>query len=796
MALENPNRDERKYYQVDLSWAAAMERPSVDLASAGARAVELGNRLLDIEDATLALRAEIGRLRRELDQSGGGSGSGGWFDVPRAKYPWRLAEEAGGDLSSLDSYDRRVDDGVVLEGRLGELFNERFGMATATPDFAGAVDAINVAVPQLRVVTAEMDETPDVSIIIPIYGQLGYTLSCIESLIRQRSRYSVEIIIIDDCSPDRSGEFLSALAMARYHLQPVNGGFIQSCNFGGDLARGVYVLMLNNDTRVVAGWLDALIDSFAIFPNAGVVGSKMFYADGSLQEAGGIIWRDGSCWNYGRGDDPNRPQYCHARQVDYISGCSIALPTALWRQLKGFDQHYKPAYCEDADLCLRVAASGREVWFQPQSRVVHYEGKTSGTDTTRSIKAYQVINTKKLYLRWRERLERHRRNAEAPYFERERTVQRRMLFVDASVPTPNQDAGSMQITFSIQVARELGYKTHFVAADNWLFQPEYTTALMMGGVECAYAPYDVGFGTYIRRYGHLFDVVIVYRVGVLEGIIQDIRAHAPNAALLFNLSDLHFLRMQREAAIEGNAEGLREAEILKKRELALIAASDRTITHSSVEAEVIDAELPEARVTVWPLMYEVHGTNVPFSQRTGVSFLGGYRHSPNIDAVNYFVTEIFPLIRAQDPTIRFIIAGSNMTRELKDLACKDIEVVGLVDDLRDLFDRTRVFVSPLRFGAGAKGKIMSALSYGTPIVSSSVGIEGAGIGGDVDVLVADEPMEFALKTVQLYNDEELWGKLSRGGQDLVKRKFSIESGHNILQELVNNGHANRIGMRE
>ena len=211
---------------------------------------------------------------------------------------------------------------------------------------------------------------------IPIYGQLAYTLNCIHSLLLHRSRFSAELIIIDDASPDKSGEFLPLVNGIRYHRQKVNGGFINSCNTGGEMSNGRFIVMLNNDTRVTAGWLDRLLGSFETWPKAGMIGSKMHYADGSLQEAGGIVWRDGSAWNYGRGDDLNRPQYSHARQIDYVSGCSIALPTTLWRELGGFDPFYKPAYCEDVDLAFKVRARGLETWFQPQSRIVHYEGKT------------------------------------------------------------------------------------------------------------------------------------------------------------------------------------------------------------------------------------------------------------------------------------------------------------------------------------------------------------------------------------------------------------------------------------
>lgn len=778
---------------VDARWLAGASHSAPGRAVSEEHAIALGDRLLDVEARTMALRAELGRARRELDAalSSGGSRGGG-FEPPRASHPWPFAERPESQDEDLGQYDRRVDDPVVMEGRRGELFLSRFALAGDTPDFTGAVDELNIMHRHLR--PSGSSAEPDVTIIIPIYGQLGYTLNCLHSLFSQESRYTTEIIVIDDRSPDASGQYLPRLEGIRYHLQPVNGGFIRSCNTGAGMARGRHVLMLNNDTRVAPGWLDALLDSFTLFPRAGLVGSKMCYADGSLQEAGGIIWRDGTCWNYGRNDDPNRPYYAHARQVDYVSGCSIVLTKALWDELGGFDPLYSPAYCEDADLCLRVSAAGHEVWFQPQSRVVHYEGKTSGTDISAGVKAYQVVNNRKLYIRWRERLELHRPNGEAPYFERERSARRRMLVVDVTMPTPNQDAGSVQTVLGLQVCRDAGYKTHFVAEDNWLFQTGYTTDLQKIGIECAYAPYELGFEAYIRRYGHLFDVVMVYRMNVLERVISQVRKYAPNAALLFHVADLHYLRRQREAELEGSAEGLAEAEQIKKRELALVAASDCTITHSPIERDILAEALPEAPVTVWPLMLELNGTEKNFSDRRDICFLGGYRHPPNVDAVKYFVREIFPSVRAADPSIRFLIAGANPNSQIMSLAGEGVEVLGMVEDLRDLFDRVRVFVCPLRFGAGVKGKIMSALSYGLPIVSTSIGIEGSGLVEGEHVLVADDPVEFARRTLQLYEDGSTWSALSKAGQNLLRSEFSLEMGRNVLRVVIDRAQRHRAGL--
>jgi hypothetical protein len=283
-------------------------------------------------------------------------------------------------------------------------------------------------------------------------------------------------------------------------------------------------------------------------------------------------------------------------------------------------------------------------------------------------------------------------------------------------------------------------------------------------------------------------------MNVLGPVIADLRRHAPQAVLLFHLADLHYLRLQRRAQMEGNAIGLREAAAIKERELALIEASDCTITHSTVEAEIVSSEVPGAPIMVWPLMLERFGTDAPFSARTNICFLGGYQHWPNVDAVKYFVEEIFPLIRMSEPSLRFIIAGANPTREVLDLDGNGVDVIGMVDDLRDLFDRVRVFVCPLRVGAGAKGKVLSALSYGIPIVSTSIGIEGAGLERNVHAIVADNASDFAERTVFLYNDRATWDRLSTTGQNIVKNEFPLELGERCLREAVCRGLQHKLGL--
>ena len=744
------------------------------------RAVALVERCVAMDAKLFQQRMDLDRLSRQFDDAPPPTTI---FEMPRTRHAWPLSEDRN---AQQGFYDHRVDDAVLREGDAGAAFLEKFNLLGPTPNHPAAVAALNAAPRRL------LSETPDVSIIIPIYGQLGYTLNCLDSLFAHTARTTAEIIIVDDRSPDDSATVLESVAGISILRQPTNAGFIATCNAGAHQARGRYVLFLNNDTRVVPGWLDGLVNSFTQFPNAGLVGSKMLYPDGSLQEAGGIIWRDASCWNFGRNDDPNRPHYSHARQADYISGCSIMLPTWIFQALDGFDDHFAPAYCEDADLALRVRQAGYEVWFQPQSRVVHYEGRTSGTDTARGIKAYQRINSRKLLLRWHATLATHRPNGEAPMREFERAITRRALIIDATAPTPRQDAGSVTTTLTLGLFQSLGYKTHYVPQDNFLFQAEHCPDLMRAGIEVAYAPYDISMEDYLRRHGASFDVILVFRVTVLEQVLAPLRRYAPQASILFHTMDLHFLRMQRQAELDNDAAALTEAATMKTRELALIGKVDCTITHSTFEQNLLREAAPAAPVVVWPFMFEFHGTSKSFADRRDICFLGGYRHAPNIDAVLFFARDVLPLIREKEPEARFIIAGANPTPEVTALACDHIIVTGQIDDLRDIFDTSRVFACSLRIGAGTKGKVSTAMSYGLPVVSTSCGAEGMDLQDGDNMLLADTAADFAEACLRLYRDPTLWQRLSTQGQALVRDHHSLAMGRSVLDKAIETALRHRL----
>lgn len=250
----------------------------------------------------------------------------------------------------------------------------------------------------------ETDE-PVASIIIPVFNQPGLTRDCLRSIAAVGAREPFEVIVVDDASSDPRMEALHAIAGVTWLRNARNSGFIASCNRGAAQARGSVLVFLNNDTEVTPGWLDALLQNVQR-QDVGMVGARLVYPDGRLQEAGGLVFADGSAWNYGRLARPDDPRYLHRRDADYCSGAAIAIERALFRQLDGFDTRYAPAYYEDTDLAMATRAAGLRVVCVPAT-VVHREGASAGTDVTRGMKAHQPINMRRFREKWRDQLSSH-----------------------------------------------------------------------------------------------------------------------------------------------------------------------------------------------------------------------------------------------------------------------------------------------------------------------------------------------------------------------------------------------------
>lgn len=624
------------------------------------------------------------------------------------------------------------------------------------------------------------------SVVIPVYGKLDYTLACLRSLLQTQLPDDVEVIVIDDASPDDTGTVLPAIGGLRYHRNATNLGFVGSCNAGAAMARGEFVVFLNNDTTLTPGWLDALLRTFETHPDTGLAGAQLVYPDGRLQESGGIVFADGSGWNFGRFEDPRHPAYTFVREADYCSGAAIALPSALFKRLGGFDERYAPAYYEDTDLAMKVREAGLKVRVQPASMVVHHEGITAGIDTSSGVKAYQVRNQQRFLERWRDTLvRRHPAPTQAVHYAAQHRARARVLVIDATTPMPDRDSGSVRLFELLRLLVDEGCAVTFFP-ENGLDDGRYTQALRDLGVEAWTQPWLGALPDWLAKHGARFQLVIVSRHYILSPLLPLLRRHAPQARIVFDTVDLHHLREQREAEERRDAALLRAAARTRADELALIDSVDRTWVVSPVEKALLAESAPGAVVDVVSNVHRVRGAGPAMAERHGLLFVGGFRHPPNVDAALWLADEILPRIRERRPEITLSLVGSEAPEAILALGERPgITVHGYVPDLEPLIDAHRFSVAPLRYGAGVKGKINQALAHGLPVVATRCAVEGMGLAHGVDTLVADEAEAIAETILAAYDDEALWQRLVTGGLANTAREFSPERARATLRSIFN-----------
>lgn len=413
-------------------------------------------------------------------------------------------------------------------------------------------------------------------------------------------------------------------------------------------------------------------------------------------------------------------------------------------------------------LLKRAIVRATDVLIENVSRVITW-AIASGLDYDSLRVVRELVN------KWRKVLANASRHRNAGRYKT--TSNRKecpnILVVDDRVPMPDRDGGSARMFFILQLLAAWA-RPVFVSLGRQIWAG-YEESLLKEGIEIV-SPLD--YKQLIRQ--RRFQVAILSRPDVGNAVFKLTRRTDPHIKIIFDTVDLCFLRLERESELTGDRNTRKEAGRYKTLETRLARSANQTWCVTSQEKNILSQEAPSAKIEIVPTLHPLRGRGKPFDEREGLVFVGNFLHRPNADAIRHFVREIYPLVQSSIPTVKLYVVGSDPPADIANNGSSGIVIMGQVPDIEPLLQSCRVFVAPLRYGAGMKAKVGLALSHGLPVVSSSVGAEGYEMISGEQTLIADSSEAFARDVIRVYNDRDLWQRLSDGAYSHLQTNFTPE----------------------
>ena len=622
------------------------------------------------------------------------------------------------------------------------------------------------------------NDHPELSVILVLFNRAELTLACLRSL-TENFLQRMEIIIVDNASQDETPQLLNHLQDVKIIRNKENRNFLLSVNQAAKEAKGEYLLILNNDAQVLPGTLQSALQTIRSGSNIGAVGGRLILLDGTLQEAGSIIWRDGSCLGYGRGDNPFAPMYMFRRDVDYCSGAFLLTPRKTWEQSGGFDERFKPAYYEETDYCTRLWERGLRVVYDPNSVLLHYEFASS--DSAKAATDLQRNHQEIFVARHQSLLAKHQgadNNSVLPARMKD-NGHRKVLFIDDRVPHAWLGSGFPR---SRAVLLSLLKQKCFVTL--------YPFDVFEEGWNSVYSDIPneievmIGYGPpllepFLRNRRGYYDTIFVSRPHNMKILKPLCDAHPDWFETTQIVYDAEAIFTNREITLRelsGNPLAKEEVDGLFQEEVELAKAADCVIAVSAPDGETFrEYGIEDVRVVGHAL--DLCPTPKPFSERMGFLFVGAVHEeaSPNGDSMIWFLEQVLPKIQAVlGPNVPVTIAGVNNSERIRRLAGPAVLITGLVADLTQLYDAARVFIAPTRYSAGIPHKVHEAAARGVPIVATPLLARQLAWRDGDPLLIAADPETYAVKCVQLHTDPVLWDRLRNAGLDRVRIECSPE----------------------
>jgi GT2 family glycosyltransferase len=636
-------------------------------------------------------------------------------------------------------------------------------------------------------------DEPLVSVLMVTYGNWPLARRALEALL-ENTEPVYELIVFDSASPDGTPAKLSAeVEGATLVLSETNVGFGPGSNQAAEQARGRYLCFLNPDALVQPGWLDPLVETLESGGTVGAVVPMLLNPDGTIQEAGSVV--DSVGWPQALGSDADADafEYRFRRQIDYGSAACLLIERETFAEVNGFDPVYGVGYYEDVDLAFKLEERGLATVYEPRSRVVHeLHGSGGSLQARRQMEANRAI----FFERWSKRLARRpnlielARHSSRLVAARDAEIADRILVIDDRVPHHDRGSGDPRMAKMLYELVELwpDARITLAAADDRESE-RYAEPLLARGIEVVAPPVD--WGKWFESRTFHYSAAIVSRGTNIERFDRVLRSTQPQALRAFDTEALAFRRLERMVRFVGDpaTKSRVSADAIASRQVELGALQESAVVFavSAEEAEFVGEVAPGKPTFVLPNWIEAVAGPADFAERSDLLFFGGFlagSGSPNEDALLQLVHEVMPILWEREPDLNLHVVGADPTPAIEALHGERVNVVGYVDDPAEWLARTRVHVSPMRYGAGIKLKLLDTIAAGLPFVTTTVGAEGLPLGGLRSHLVAEDPLRLAALTHALYTDAELWQRAQGGLLDIARRNFDRGTFRRTLAEAM------------
>lgn len=625
---------------------------------------------------------------------------------------------------------------------------------------------------------------PKISVVLVLFNQAELTYACLRSLLAS-NEVDFEVVIVDNASSDDTKALLERLRGVNVLTNESNMHFLDGANQGAGAANGELLLFLNNDAEVLPDTLSAAAACIESNPSFGAVTARIIRPDGQLQEAGCYILRDGSTFGFGVSDEPFDDRYAAQRICDYGSGAFLLTRLNLFRELSGFDRDYAPAYFEDVDYCARLLKAGYVTVYTPRAVVFHAEKSSSAKRTSAET---MTAHNKRIFRR------KHRAYLRVkpfpPLLNSSTPAQNKIIIIDNDYPLASEGQGFPRAELLLNGILQGGFQTVFLA----LNQKKVPLITAPGkNLKLIAVSGELELEARLAEHAAGAKAIVVSRSPNMErfkSVADFVPSISPSTKIIFDAEALFARRSILEAEVlRGITLSDSEKSGILQKELELADETDMVLTVSETEAQSFrNFGVRDVRILSHGVKTRV---DVPgFNQRNGLLMVGPVltAETPNADGLKWFLGEVFPLLLARlEGNIAFHHAGRLEVAELRLVTGKYFTSFGMVENLAAIYDAHRVFVAPIRFGAGIPIKVIEAAAAGVPVVATPLLAEQLDWKADEELLVASSAGEFSAACLRLLGDEKLWQHISQRARERVRREYSSDKFQaelqNILQQL-------------